>query len=1021
MGFALDRLRMMSMDDFGFFSEASSAARAGPSSSLSSSRSRPPAQHGFYQSGACQQNDDACQRQVQATMQPLGLQHQRWLQQQQQFKYPHGLNPSDSAATETVPLTHTRSDSERATAYRPTTPNKRGSNLACLKCRAIKVKCRKTNPNDPRCSRCNRLDLFCEFREHHRGKKLEKVIADENRLVTLNPEMLLRARHDMLGCSSYPLNLDLASMALSDNAQDATYFAKPFGCSSQPFPIWLGSPAHSGATELVACASTNPVRMASSVYDDVLQINACSWTDACYLFSLFITQLNPILALLDANLHKVQYTREQSPILFSTILCVASRFFRPSLHSQCQAAAAAILSLASSRQVCSIDHIQALIVSAIWATPGDPSRSEWIAAAIAYAYELGLCFSLDAAMPITSAVKPYTPPLALHLLDANHQSVVLRVQQRTWIQLCLLELSQQTDSQRASMPKRPELIAQHDFPNVRTWYQLHHLTMSAYDTRLAYQLDIALSQRNLDRLAASIQANTAAATISQHELSNSIDMLLVQQRECFATWFNVLGEEYVARYAMDRYSSMEAGFVLLLYRFGRAVQLHSIASSFSSYACWARPLQERWLATATELAFRVLDYFSNKILDQDSTSSSTLRFSPQYMASGCLAAARWVLHPSYNLQNMLRARERISETMRLLAQPQFYPDGIRLATSNELTGKLDHALRSLMSDARMLLSPGASTGEEQARAQEANLQQQQNGGALDMHDWADRRKQRRRNSNASCTTRIDVGSIGSTSGMSEYTGSDRGGANEPSPFARSTDTGANLSIDLRLSDSSWPTSLMLAKQGSWTPKSEGGFNMPIPSSSISPSTSECSAMFSLSAPTCTMPDLVNIASYGCVAPTTATMTTPPLSVVRSGDVIAPNASDLNAHPHPLRLKRAFGDCQYLSSDYTHPEYDDLARGRRKDWVEPTLRTASSAPQNSHAANAPQPFAMEPQPIAIPPPFDTHHFRHDARNHAHQQPAFWHPHALDASLNINLHASGESTSRDLLEHPLHGPG
>ncbi|SPO38555.1 uncharacterized protein PSFLO_04033 [Pseudozyma flocculosa] len=54
------------------------------------------------------------------------------------------------------------------------TPAKRGSNLACLKCRAIKVRCSRAKPTDVRCKRCNRLDLSCEYKQHHRGRKPKK-------------------------------------------------------------------------------------------------------------------------------------------------------------------------------------------------------------------------------------------------------------------------------------------------------------------------------------------------------------------------------------------------------------------------------------------------------------------------------------------------------------------------------------------------------------------------------------------------------------------------------------------------------------------------------------------------------------------------------------------------------------------------------------------------------------------------------------------------------------------------------
>ncbi|GAC93428.1 hypothetical protein PHSY_000993 [Pseudozyma hubeiensis SY62] len=819
----------MSMDEFGFFSEASTASAKASSSYSESTRSQSSSQHASYQRSGYPEFEEQYQSRAQPSSQPLDVHQHRYLQpqqqqQQQQQQYPHRLAKAESDSP-SAPLR--RSNNMNTSVHDSPTTAKRGSNLACLKCRAIKVKCWKSNPNDPRCARCNRLDLFCEFREHHRGKKLEKVIADENRHVILTPEMLRRARLHILRCSSYPLNLDLASMAVIENAEDAAQLRAPPSSSIQAFPTMLADPTYPSLAGMAASESPSPLGMASSVYDDVVQMNVCSWTDACYLFSLFMTQLNPIVALLEPSLYTVQYTREQSPILFSNILSVSSRFFRPELHPQCQASATAILKFAASRQLCSIDHVQALIVSAVWATTSDAARYETLVAAVAYAYELGLPFCFESGMAVASATKPYMPPLPVHFLHASHQSTTLRVQQRTWIQLCLLELSRQSDSKRSSTQNRPELIAQNDLPNVRAWYELHHSTMSANDTRLAYQLDFALCQRHFNLLAASVPGSDQA-------LSSSIDSQLVRERECFATWFNTYGEDYVPRYGMDRYSSTEAGFLLLLYRFGRAVQLHSILNS-------SQLLRDRWAATATELAFKLIDYFINKILDQDSALSSMLRLSPQYMAVGCVSVARWLL----NSPHSHRAIDRVREVVRLLGLPQFYPDGNRVATSNELTGQLDQALRSLLGDAGAVISPGLSTSPKRTRAQD--YQQQA---------WDGQRKQQRR--------LHKVPAFGSVGDRAADSNSDRISDRSLSSTIRPAGSGAegNLSIDLGLAETHWPALMAMGSQPSLTPTSEGSFsNVAMAPSSISPSASDSSAVFSVAAATTTLPDSLDLGSY----------------------------------------------------------------------------------------------------------------------------------------------------------------
>ncbi|CBQ73152.1 conserved hypothetical protein [Sporisorium reilianum SRZ2] len=810
MGLAAGPLCVMSMDDFGFFSEASEA----PYSSGSKPRSSA-AQHDATQQHYYAQEVAYPLRAPAAAMPTYDMHRQRYLpaqpppQVQPPQQHPHRLAASESG-----------SDSAAA-ASAAATPAKRGSNLACLKCRAIKVKCWKSDPNDPRCSRCNRLDLFCEFREHHRGKKLEKVIADENRNVVLTPEMLTRARRLLLPCSSYPLAIDLGALAMTDSSDDAPYLALP----STSFSPVFGTSASYAASGLASAGSVSPAGMASSVYYDVVHMHAVSWTDACYLYSLYLTQLNPIAALLEPSVHTVQYTREQSPILFSTVLAIASRLFRPALHAACHAAAAAVLKFASSRQLCSVDHIHALIVGAVWAAPGDATRAEALAAAVAYAYELGLPLCFQAGMAVSAATKPYTPPLPVHL-QAGHHTATLRVQQRTWLQLCLLEAAQQCDARRTPLQKRADLIAAADFPDVKTWYELNHATMSAYDTRLAYQLDFALAQRHFDRLAASVRCNAA---VGESELARSIDAVLAHEAQCFSTWFRTHGDEYVPRYALDRYSNVECGFFLLLYRFGRAVQLHTLARASSPFGISA--LSDRWRSTATELALQVLDRFNAKLL----AASSVLRLSPAYMASGCLCAARWLLPTDAREPSSTKdtARERVNETVRLLAQPQFYPDGNRVPVSGEVVGQLDLALRSLLGEAGVVAGAGASP--KRARAPDVR------------EEWGERKHRRR------TSTSRGAGSNASdrAADWSPYAGGERWkGAGAGSDDAA-------LSLDAGLGESHWPPQLLgmsTTTTGSWTPTSEGALsNIAMASTSISPPASSTST-FSVAAPAPALPD-----------------------------------------------------------------------------------------------------------------------------------------------------------------------
>ncbi|PWZ02291.1 hypothetical protein BCV70DRAFT_60989 [Testicularia cyperi] len=639
--------------------------------------------------------------------------------------------PQATAAAASSAPTH---DAAAATAP------KRGSNLACLKCRAIKVKCWKTNPADPRCARCNRLDLFCEFREHHRGKKLEKVIEDEGRAQFDSPEVLRRARERLALCSTFPINVELGTLLGIDDqtrpdqsrgrsvsSPDMNRGPRPtIEHALRPNDSWSQQQqqvhphgqqmAHSQASQQAPTASgqtlpASPVQV-NSLYDDVVRTNQVIWSDACYLFNLFVMHLNPVLAVLDSRLHTAQHTREHLPITFSGILAVASRFFRPDLEQQCHSVSEAILDLAQAQKVCSLDHVLALILRLLWGDLSVVGSPKILVRAIGCAYELGLplCFDVSVAAPSGN------PTLPLHSSYASLETIELRTQQRTWMQLCLLELSQQANSAKAW--QQPQLIATADIPNPRVWHQANASTVSPADTRLAYLLDLAIGQSGYNRL---------SEALSGTELRQSVQTLESRDRALTTAWFDSYGEEQVPRNALDRYSRLELGFLHPFSRFARALQvwtcavrLARTASDGGSYQqashipgqapmvassdghmygadSTAAYLEHVWLGATADLALKVLDAFVGRVMEQE-----LLRFSSQYMALGCFGAARWMLSQQMRLHPSItdRAKDSIGKVIRLLARPQYYPDGSRIAMAREMGGLLDKSLRSLMGDAR---------------------------------------------------------------------------------------------------------------------------------------------------------------------------------------------------------------------------------------------------------------------------------------------------------------------------------
>lgn len=94
-------------------------------------------------------------------------------------------------------------------------------------------------------------------------------------------------------------------------------------------------------------------------------------TDTKVLFDLLFLRLNPFINLFDPALHTAPYVRSRCPFLFTTLLMVCCRFWRPQVFKQCQKLAHEFSVLAFAEAWKRIEVVQAFACLTYWKDPDD--------------------------------------------------------------------------------------------------------------------------------------------------------------------------------------------------------------------------------------------------------------------------------------------------------------------------------------------------------------------------------------------------------------------------------------------------------------------------------------------------------------------------------------------------------------------------------------------------------------------------------------------------------------------------
>ncbi|RSH91680.1 hypothetical protein EHS25_009049 [Saitozyma podzolica] len=170
-------------------------------------------------------------------------------------------------------------------------------------------------------------------------------------------------------------------------------------------------------TDLSSVFTQRPTAAAGheAAKEDPVSLEFLSMLEAENLRRFFFRHLNPMIALLDPDLHDSSYMRQNSPLLYTAVLAVAAKFVHRELHQPLLTHAQMILNRATNMGECSLGLVQSLLIMVYWKTPTDTSAWVKIGIGIRLAYQLGLHV-------------PRTKKLPSDDRDAR----ILRSAERTW-------------------------------------------------------------------------------------------------------------------------------------------------------------------------------------------------------------------------------------------------------------------------------------------------------------------------------------------------------------------------------------------------------------------------------------------------------------------------------------------------------------------------------------------------------------------------------------------------------------
>ncbi|WWC71192.1 uncharacterized protein I206_105145 [Kwoniella pini CBS 10737] len=334
---------------------------------------------------------------------------------------------------------------------------------ACNECRRHKIRCHP-HPDDPQhlfpCSRCERMNLGCEFSKHNRGRKRKRPLPllggvdavedqpQKNGGPSSAPSMHQHAKNNKnlidsspkqsFGDSRFPFitaeaenHTRLHHHDRSIKAEDDYRQPKQMSLrhmvgeptsdeeSSEDGDQLESSslPRSNAAGEFHGIAGGDPRRKASNkgkaptrgpeLVDDPIRAGYVDEVEARALFHLFMTHHNTASPMLDPTIHTHDVVRAQSSFLYTSILCVASRYLSSlsrhttdgpnmspesaqSVHQQILVLAKDHMTWAYAEAISSIDVVRAMVILTLNKEPDDDKAGYHMNRAVLLAQELNL-------------------------------------------------------------------------------------------------------------------------------------------------------------------------------------------------------------------------------------------------------------------------------------------------------------------------------------------------------------------------------------------------------------------------------------------------------------------------------------------------------------------------------------------------------------------------------------------------------------------------------------------------------
>lgn len=218
---------------------------------------------------------------------------------------------------------------------------------SCAECRTFKTRCWPDNntPDGP-CLRCQRLNLVCQRMAKKRGRKAPAGKQNKPKKWTHSPQVSpSESQSFTTGSSTVPVIMQASfSGALLPPPGDKDVSTTPPSETLLPSTgynqhrstsIFEGFTSRGNSfaegLELVSAAADHHRSLLSKIQDPILT-NVLTMEGAEHLVLFYFTNLQDCICLLDPQLHTAVYMRENSIVLFTAVLAIASKFSQPQLY-----------------------------------------------------------------------------------------------------------------------------------------------------------------------------------------------------------------------------------------------------------------------------------------------------------------------------------------------------------------------------------------------------------------------------------------------------------------------------------------------------------------------------------------------------------------------------------------------------------------------------------------------------------------------------------------------------------------